>query len=90
MRSCRFTAKPRLNCDFASRQFSSLHMVSGAHVPWMCPPADLCRLLVFSLVVVLELVQDNISQPVTGFDHQGADGPPSQPGNDLAEPFDTV
>jgi hypothetical protein len=25
-------------CDFGSRLFSLVHTVSGAHVPWMCPP----------------------------------------------------
>lgn len=36
-RSCCFVPKAALNCGFASQQFSSLHAVSGAHVPWMCP-----------------------------------------------------
>jgi len=34
---CGFAPKPALSCDFASQQFSSLHVVSGAHVPRMCP-----------------------------------------------------
>ena len=33
---CGFAPKPALSCDFASQQFSSLHVVSGAHVPRMC------------------------------------------------------
>ena len=37
MRSCHFVPKLALNCAFGSQQFSSLHAVSGAHVPWMCP-----------------------------------------------------
>ena len=37
MRSCRFAPKPTMNCDFASQQFSPLHVVSDAHVPRMCP-----------------------------------------------------
>lgn len=37
MRSYRFALKPTLSCYFASQQFSSLHVMSGAHVPWMCP-----------------------------------------------------
>jgi hypothetical protein len=37
IRCCGFPPKPALSCDFASQQFSSLHVVSGTHVPRMCP-----------------------------------------------------
>lgn len=39
MHSCRFVLIDCLSCDFACQQFSALHVVSGAHVPWMCPVA---------------------------------------------------
>ena len=42
---CRFVLKPALSCVFASQQFSSLHAVSGAHVPWMCLVSTVKRLL---------------------------------------------
>jgi hypothetical protein len=45
MHSFRFVPKPVLSCDFASRQFSSLNIVSGPHVPWMCPASAGDRLL---------------------------------------------
>lgn len=42
MFSRRFAPKSALSCAFASQQFSSLHVVFGAYVPWMCP-ASICR-----------------------------------------------
>jgi hypothetical protein len=33
----RFGSSPPVTWVFGSRQFSSPHVVSGAHVPWMCP-----------------------------------------------------
>ena len=35
--SCGLTLKLALTCAFGSRHFSSLHAMSGAHVPSMCP-----------------------------------------------------
>jgi hypothetical protein len=37
IRCCGFVSKPAMTCVFGSRQFSSLHAISGAHVPSMCP-----------------------------------------------------
>jgi hypothetical protein len=37
IRSCGLAPKPVLTCVFGSQQFSSLHAISGVHVPSMCP-----------------------------------------------------
>ncbi len=47
--SCGLAPRPRVTWVFGSRQFSSLHVVSGAHVPWMCPASAGDRLLRRSL-----------------------------------------
>ena len=39
IRSCCSIPKLAVTCVFGSRQFSSSHVVSGAHVPAMCPAA---------------------------------------------------
>jgi hypothetical protein len=35
--NCGLTPKPLVTCVFGSQHFSSLHAISHAHVPWLCP-----------------------------------------------------